>query len=138
MNIRWCQRFQNYKKAQVNLVEMIGLYRSKKDIKAYKLALIQAFEMSVELAWKVLKDYLNYLQFNVQAPRDAVKQAFSIGLIDNGLVFISMIEDRNAISHVSDEVKADEIVKKIDEIYFEQLMKLEVYFDNKLNELGNK
>ena len=136
MNIRWTQRFQNFQKAQLNFQEMINLLRGDYNNKAYKMATIQGFEVSTELAWKLIKDYLNYLQFNVQSPRDAIKQAFSIELINDGIVWISMIEDRNLTSHIYDENRTNEIIKKIDELYFAKLVELENIFKHKLSEIN--
>ena len=134
MEIRWIQRFDNFTKSEISLTEMIDLYRSDKTNKAYKLAVIQTFEMTVELAWKVLKDYLNFLQYKVVSPREAVKQAFASELIDNGEVWIAMIEDRNLTSHAYDETKADEIVAKIDKIYYKELHKFYDDFKGKIDE----
>ena len=39
--------------------------------------------MSFELAWKVLKDYLEYEEFEVKSPRQTIKQAFQIELIED-------------------------------------------------------
>ena len=133
MEIRWIQRFDNFSKSEISLTEMIDLYRSDKTNKAYKLAVIQTFEMTVELAWKVLKDYLNFLQYKVVSPREAVKQAFASELIDNGEIWIAMIEDRNLTSHAYDETKADEIVAKIDEIYYQELQNFYNDFKGKID-----
>lgn len=134
MENRWIQRFDNFSKAENTLSEMLNLYRSDKNNKAYKLAVIQTFEMSVELVWKVLKDYLNFLQYKIVSPREAVKQAFAIELIDNGEIWIAMVEDRNLTSHTYDETKADEIVQKIDTLYFKELETFYNDFKGKINE----
>jgi len=134
MEIRWIQRFDNFSKSENSLAEMLDLYHSDKNNKAYKLAVIQTFEMTVELAWKVLKDYLNFLQYKVLSPRETIKRAFAVELIDNGEVWIAMIEDRNLTSHAYDETKADEIVEKIDKIYFDELQKFYNDFKGKINE----
>ena len=133
MEIRWIQRFDNFSKSEISLTEMVDLYRSDKTNKAYKLAVIQTFEMTVELAWKVLKDYLNFLQYKIVSPREAIKQAFASELIDNGEIWIAMIEDRNLTSHAYDETKADEIVAKIDEIYYQELQNFYNDFKGKID-----
>lgn len=133
-NIRFKQRFENFEKAQTTFDEMIMLIKSEPNNKAYKMAVIQAFEMSMELAWKTLKDYLNYLQYNVQSPRDVIKQAFAIEIIENGEVWLSMLEDRNLTSHAYDETKADEIVNKIVNEYYKNLNEIKIFFKGKVNE----
>ncbi len=52
--------------------------------------LIQFYEMSFELAWKIMKDYLDEQGFVVNSPRQAIKQTFQIGLIENGHVWINL------------------------------------------------
>ena len=84
MDIRWKQRFSNLKRAHANLIEMLDLLKNEPDNKAYKLAVIQSYEMDIELAWKTLKDYLNYLGYKLQAPREVIKQAFAIEIIEDG------------------------------------------------------
>ena len=121
VDIRWQQRLQNFEKAHLNLIEMLALLKEDESSKAYKLASIQAYEMDMELAWKTLKDYLNYLAYNVQAPREVIKQAFSAEIIEDGDIWLRMLDDRNLTSHVYDEVKAQEIVDSIVETYFSKL-----------------
>lgn len=76
-------------------------------------ATIQRFEFTFELAWKFLKDFfmskgivLNYL-------KDALKEAFQVGLIINESLWLQMLNDRNMTSHTYDESLADEIYVRI-------------------------
>ena len=57
MDIRWQQRFNNFKKAFIQLKEAVEIehYSSLE-----KEGLIQRFEYTYELAWKTLKDFLEY------------------------------------------------------------------------------
>ena len=64
-----------------------------------KEGLIQRFEYTHELAWKVMKDYAEYQGYtDVRGSRDALRQALQMGLI-NDAVWMDSIEDRNLISH---------------------------------------
>ena len=121
MEIRWQQRFNNFERAHNNLIEMLDLLIKDPLNKAYKLAVIQSYEMDIELAWKTLKDYLNYLGYRVQAPREVIKQAFAIEIIEDGEVWLKMLEDRNLTSHIYDESKAQEVVESIKDNYFSKL-----------------
>lgn len=133
MDIRWQQRFNNFENAHKNLIEMLGLLKKEPSNKAYKLAVIQSYEMDIELTWKTLKDYLNYLGYKVQAPRDVIKQAFAIDIIEDGEIWIQMLEDRNLTSHIYDEAKAQEVVDSIVNNYFDKLDFLYNFFKGKLN-----
>ncbi|MCK5741779.1 MAG: nucleotidyltransferase substrate binding protein, partial [Chlorobi bacterium] len=61
-DIRWIQRFDNYKKAFSNLKNAVDLSQKRDLSDLEKQGLIQSFEFTYELAWKTLKDYLNYMQ----------------------------------------------------------------------------
>ena len=54
-DIRWKQRFSNLEKAFGQLTEFI----EKGELNKFELqGLIQCFEYTFELGWKVMKDYL--------------------------------------------------------------------------------
>ena len=74
-----------------------------------RTGLIKAFEISFELAWKVLKDHLNAEGYQVQTPRDVIKQAFQIELIENGELWLQALEDRNFSVHMYDEKIAQQL-----------------------------
>ncbi len=134
MDIRWQQRFNNLERAHINLIEMLDLLKKEPSNKAYKLAVIQSYEMDIELAWKTLKDYLNYLGYKLQSPREVIKQAFAIEIIKDGEVWLQMLEDRNLTSHIYDEAKAQEVIDSISENYFARLNFIFDYLKGKLND----
>ena len=133
MDIRWQQRFNNLELAHKNLVEMLGLLKNEPTNKAYKLAVIQSYEMDIELAWQTLKDYLNYLGYKLQAPREVIKQAFAIEIIEDGDIWLQMLEDRNLTSHIYNEAKAQEVIDSISENYFFKLDFLYNFLKGKLD-----
>ena len=119
---RWKQRFQNFEKAMGHLE--VALEIEDPDL-LQKAGIIQFFEMSYELAWNVLKDYLEEQGFiEVNSPRSAIKKAFEVGLIENGHVWMNLLLDRNLTAHTYDEEKATEVEDLIHERYFPLLMQL--------------
>ncbi|KYH34732.1 nucleotidyltransferase substrate binding protein like protein [Clostridium tepidiprofundi DSM 19306] len=120
-DIRWRQRFENFEKSY-KLLEKYSKQEIKTELE--KAGIIQFFEMTFELAWKVLKDYLEAEEFIVKSPREAIKKAFQIGLIDNGHIWIDALSNRNLTVHTYDEDLSDEMFKKIIEVYFIELKKL--------------
>lgn len=122
-DIRWEQRFSNYVKAFHKLDQAVTRIKEDYGIDErgaideddflddiIKEGLIQRFEYTHELAWNVMKDYAIY-QGNtaITGSRDATREAFSIGLITDGKVWMNMIVSRNKTSHTYNEATADEI-----------------------------
>ncbi len=95
-DIRWIQRFQNFEKTFLLLQETLQI---KNPSVAERAGLIQFFEMTFELAWKLLKDYEEEEGFTVKSPRDAIKQAFQANIITAGHTWIDALTDRNLITH---------------------------------------
>jgi nucleotidyltransferase substrate binding protein (TIGR01987 family) len=128
-DIRWKQRFAHFRKA-FSLLEQTMTIEPPSD--AERAGLIQFFEMAFELAWKVLKDYLEEEGFTVQSPRDTIKQAFQAGLLENGHVWLEALKDRNLTVHIYEEKIAVAVEQKIREAYFPALLTLFRTFEAKL------
>lgn len=122
-DIRWVQRFGNYRKALMRLTKFI----EKKDLNELEeQGIIQAFEFTHELAWNVMKDYLLYQGIiNVTGPRDAIREAFANGIITDGDEWMETIVSRNKSSHTYDEAIAHEIKNKIFNTYYPLFMAFE-------------
>jgi len=115
-DIRWIQRFSNFEKAFSQLKEFI----EKGELNKFEeQGLIQCFEFTHELAWNVMKDYF-YFQGNssITGSRDATREAFQKGLIENGEEWMEMIKSRNQSSHTYNQETAQEIVNKIQNSYY--------------------
>jgi nucleotidyltransferase substrate binding protein (TIGR01987 family) len=131
-DIRWKQRFQNFSKALDYLETALEI--ENPDI-IQKAGTIQFFEMSFELSWNLVKDYLEEQGFvDVKSPRTALKKAFEIGIIENGHDWMDLLLDRNLTAHTYDEQKATEMELLILNKYFPILKSLHQHFNEKLNE----
>ncbi len=120
-DIRYKQRFENFEKSFLKLQDALDIVEPS-DIE--KAGIIQYFEISFELSWKLMKDYLLYLGYDVNSPRESIKRAFSIGLIENGEEWLNALIDRNLTVHTYDQEQADEIYKKIANVYYKLLQNL--------------
>ncbi|QKY70068.1 nucleotidyltransferase substrate binding protein [Lentibacillus sp. CBA3610] len=99
-NSRWRQRFENFERSY----KLLEKYTNQTiDNELERAGIIQFFEMTCELSWKVLKDYLETEGFIVNSPRQTIKQAFQSGLIDDGHTWIKALEKRNLSVHTYDE-----------------------------------
>ncbi len=80
--------------------------------------LIQRFEYTHELAWKVMKDYAEYQGYtDIRGSHDAIRKALQIGLIEDKR-WMETIEDRNLTSHNYDDDVASEIYENIVQVYY--------------------
>jgi nucleotidyltransferase substrate binding protein (TIGR01987 family) len=121
-DIRWKQRFSNYEKALTHLE--LAMQIEKPDV-VQRAGLIQFFEVSFELSWNVLKDYLEELGFNdVKSPCSAIKKAFEMQLLEDGHAWLKLLEDRNLTSHVYDDATALQIEQTIRNQYYPLLKNL--------------
>lgn len=128
-DIRYLQRFENYEKS---FLLLSGALEINAPSLVEKAETIQFFETTFELAWKLMKDYLSYLGYEVKSPRDAIKQSFAIELITNGDSWINALMDRNLITHTYDEEIANEVYQAIKNNYFLLLDDLYIAFKEQI------
>lgn len=119
--IRWKQRFENFNKSYT-LLKKYSSGPIVTDLE--KAGIIQFFEMTFELGWKVLKDYLESEGYIVKSPRETIKQAFQVGIIENGHVWIDALSNRNLTTHTYDEELANKMTQEIIKIYLPELEKM--------------
>ena len=122
-DIRWEQRFANFRKALSQLKKFVD----KGDLSELEeQGAIQAFEYTYELAWNVLNDFLEYQgQTDIYGSRDAIRKAFQVGLIENGDKWMDAYVSRTKTSHTYNEETAKEVVTAILTVYFDIFVALE-------------
>ncbi|OHC74194.1 MAG: hypothetical protein A3G18_08330 [Rhodospirillales bacterium RIFCSPLOWO2_12_FULL_58_28] len=126
-DIRWKQRFDNLQSAYQRLRRAVQANAQAPDNDLFQMALVKAFEMTFELSWKTMKDYLKYNGVEVKLPREVIKQAFANDIIADGQLWIDMLEDRNLMAHTYDEARALEAVDHICRRYMTGLEQLHQY-----------
>ena len=118
-DVRWIQRFTHFVKALSQLKEAVELARRRRLSRLEEQGLIQAFEYTHELAWNTLKDFFeNRGVRNLYGSKDATREAFRSGLIENGEAWMDMINSRNLSTHTYDETTASKIASAILDSYF--------------------
>lgn len=132
MDMRWKQRFDNLQAAYSNLQEAVAANAQTPDNRLIQMALIKAFEMTFELAWKTIKDYLNYNGIEAKLPREVIKQAFANDIILDGQCWIDMLEDRNLMAHTYDAARANLAIQHICQRYVAALAQLHAYLNERL------
>ena len=127
LDIRWQQRFENLQSAYQRLQHAVQANAQTPGNDLVQMALIKAFEMTFELSWKTMKDYLKYNGIDVKLPREVIKQAFANDIITDGQLWIDMLEDRNLMAHTYDEARALKAVNHICLRYMAGLEQLHQY-----------
>ena len=120
--IRWQQRFNNYRKALAKLTQAVELLSSQINHEEavdelLQEGLIQRFEYTHELAWKVMKDYAEYQGYtDVRGSRDAIRKALEMGLIDDKR-WMETIEDRYLTASHYEKETIDNVYHHITSLY---------------------
>ncbi|MBQ2871155.1 nucleotidyltransferase substrate binding protein [bacterium] len=127
------QRIENFTKALNIYKEAVAEYKKNKTKILIHMALIQTFEVTFELGWKVLKDYLAEKDLFVYTPRDVIKEAFAANIIPDGQLWIDMARDRNVSSHEYNTDKINTVLNTISTNYFNELCRFEGW-TKKINE----
>ena len=101
---RWLQRLENFERAYGLLRDGLAPRPAADLSDLEKEGIIQRFEYTFELAWKTLKDYLQYggAVLEPVTPRAVIKAAFAAGILADGQVWIDMLDHRNVMSHTYD------------------------------------
>ena len=137
-DIRWKHRFSNYRRALKqleNAVEIVTkeLY-SDHQFNIIREGLIQCFEFTHELSWKVMKDYAEHQGImEIFGSRDAIRYSLRLGLIDDEK-WMDTIKDRNVTSHHYDDDTAQKILDHIVKIYYPLFVKFEEVMLEKMEE----
>ena len=124
-------KIEQLEKAFENLKIIIDAYEKEEDriIKdGLRDSIIQRFEFVTELSWKLMKKYLDEnLVLEVYSPRSVIKESYKQDLIENGELWLDILEDRNLTSHTYDENTANRIKDNIVNKYvleFEKFIKI--------------
>ena len=124
-DIRWIQRFSNFRKAMDKLGKAIAEYDDGGMTDLEKEGMIQRYDYTFELAWKTLQDLLYHRGYHdIKGPTLVLRQALMDGYIVEEAAWRKMKQARELTSHMYDEEKANEIAGKISSEFFNPLLQL--------------
>lgn len=130
METRWQQRFGNFQQAFVRLKEAVEQPELNE---LERNGLIQHFEFTIDLAWKVMKDYLQDKGFSFKpSPKDIFRMAQEAGYINYARELIDGLEIRNELSHTYDERRFDASEAEIRQAVFPAMEKLHAFFKSEM------
>jgi nucleotidyltransferase substrate binding protein (TIGR01987 family) len=131
-DIRWKQRFENYAKAFQSLKEAV---EQEELNELERNGLIQRFEFTLDLSWKVMKDYLQEKGFTFKpTPKDTLRLAQQSKFIDYAQELIDGIDIRNELSHDYSGEKFARSERVLREETFPALQKLYDFFEGELKQ----
>ncbi len=134
-DIRWKQRLSNFNRALETMTEAVDLAGQRDLSKLEQQGLIQGFEFTHELAWNVLKDYLEDQGFvQIVGSKNATRTAFKNALIGEGEVWMDMIKARNLSSHTYNKEISEAIVDDILKRFYSAFVAMQRTF----NDLSHK
>ena len=105
-DLRWRQRLESMQRALAQLEAALAAHGAEPGNEVIGMAVIKAYEISFELSWKTLKDLLIYEGIDALLPREVLRQAFASGLLQEGQLWIDMLEQRNLMAHTYDVTRA--------------------------------
>ncbi len=87
---------------------------------------IQKFEYCCELCWKTVKEFLyDFHGIDINSPKQSFKEIYNLNYLNENEYekVIEMINDRNRLSHIYNEIFFEDIHKKLKN-YFEFMRKI--------------
>jgi nucleotidyltransferase substrate binding protein (TIGR01987 family) len=103
---RWRQRLENLQRALGQLQAALEALARDPGNEVIGMAVIKAYEFSFELSWKTLKDWLSHEGIDALVPREVLRQAFAAGRLEDGQLWIDMLEQRNLMAQTDDVSRA--------------------------------
>jgi nucleotidyltransferase substrate binding protein (TIGR01987 family) len=138
MDIRWKQRLDNYTKMLSVLNENLNDSRKESYTDLELIGLGKSFELSFELMWKLIKDYLEEeeVEIGLLSPRNVMKIAAEVGLLEQmnveGKRLIDALKVRNELTHIYDKEKFLLAITDIRDHYLGEMNKVEIYFSKRI------
>jgi len=101
-------QIQQLRKAATRLGETLAL----KPTPVHQDATIQRFEFTFELAWKTMQTFAREKGIEIVSPKDSIRVAAQLGLIENVEMWFDFLDARNMSSHIYDEKMAEVVYQQ--------------------------
>ena len=85
---------------------------------------IQRFEFTFELIWKLLRLFLEDQGIICRTPKACLKEAYRIGVIDDEVTWLNILDDRNMSVHIYDKETSRKIFKRVKTKYIKEFKKV--------------
>ena len=124
---RFIERKNDYQNALLRLEEALEAEQNEVVIDG----VLHRFEFTFELAWKTIKDYLEYMGISegTGSPRENIKLAYKYEIISDGELWIEIMLSRNSLTHLYDQRESRKIYDKIKTEYIKAFRELKEKFE---------
>jgi len=85
---------------------------------------IQRFEFTFELIWKLPRLFLEDQGIICRTPKACLKEAYRIGVIDDEVTWLNILDDRNMSVHIYDKETSRKIFKRVKTKYIKEFKKV--------------
>ena len=91
-----------------------------------KEGVLRRFKYAIEPSWKVMRDYLESENVVLEqvTPRAVIRKAFEAKLVDNGELWMEMLDTRNSISHKYEQEEFEKLMEDLQFNYLDEFSKL--------------
>lgn len=120
----WQTELGNLKRVLELLNDAVDLAQSRTLNHIELLGLIKTFDLCYELSWRALRDLLRTTDPSIRGSRDAFRVALHHGLLEDGDVWMNMVESRSQTMYVYDESVARDLSRAIASNYLPLLEEL--------------
>lgn len=100
---------EDFEKTILRLEDVLKLVKTE----VVRDSAIKRFELCFDLSWKCIKLYAKREGVECFSPRDCLKVAYQLGLIDYDETWLKMLDDRNLTVHVYKEKYAEEVYSRL-------------------------
>ncbi len=120
------KKYENFCKALQNLKDIYD-YQPPYD-NVVTAGLTGLYEICFELAWKAMKELLanqGFEECRSGSPKQIIKVAYKVGMIQDEAVWLSALSSRNNVSHAYNADIALAIIDKTKSMYYKMFLDLQ-------------
>lgn len=114
MEFAFMQKFDNFK----NCFEVLRKSEKSKALvdEIYRAGVVSQFGLTFELAWKTLQELMRFHGVDDAengSPREILRAGFKFGFLNDELVWLQMLKDRNSATHIYDEAAFNAVLDRV-------------------------
>ena len=119
------EKFSNKRNTLTEALAQLTTYAAENPTRPIEIAgLIQGFEFTFEATWKVLNVAAQLKGVDSAGPRDSLKAAHALRILEEQQLWLEMLEDRNQTTHRYDAEFVNSLAATIQQSYLPAFQRL--------------